>query len=275
VFLPAGTALVLFVLCFYHGSLGGRQALAFAIVMITVALGAVVQWLQRRQMAGSFSLALRLPRPFMIILGFFFAAFIIVDIMSVLITRTSFAYVGIQLGQMVVWICLFLMLVVGTELRKRGCVTFFKFMPWEEIVSHEWRPTRFKDLLFLQLNLRNGPVPLQQRVHAANKDKVERILIQYVPQATEADSDRSKELGVSEPKHGWFLFWLFMALGSVLTGMTEAYKISSLTRPSLIALRRRAKSQTGGRVGVSRPFADAARSGRRGGLKGRGARAAG
>ncbi len=199
-----GAVLAMFVLCFYPGDLADRKSFAFAIVLTCITWGLVAQWLWRRMQAGPLSLVLRTPVQFGIILGFFFGLLIIQDMNKLI-------HVSEQTGDLLVNVCsriqslsgtifLFLLLVVGIEFRKQGCVTFFRFIRWEEIESYEWsQPT--KEFLSLRLNLHKEPgnlerIPLLKLfIYPAKKESVDRVLLEHVPErgpgvTTAADSSQ-------------------------------------------------------------------------------------
>jgi hypothetical protein len=201
VFLPAGATLAIFVLCSYHASLADRKALAFATLFIPISWGLVIRWLRRRRLAGDMSLALRAPLPHLIIFGLFFACLISQDMYQLI-------HVSGQAGDLFVHVCarlqslsgsiwLFLMLVVGIEIRALGCVTFFRFVPWDEIASYEWRQTKFKDLLLLRLNLHNSQVLLQQNVQPAKREDVDRVLTEFLPEGEQSYRPGGEEVRVS------------------------------------------------------------------------------
>jgi len=74
---------------------------------------------------------------------------------------------------------------VGVEFRKFGCVTFFRFVPWESIEGYEWKPSWSKDTLLLQIKLRQSPAGLQTTLHPAKKEKIDRILLEHLPQCAQ------------------------------------------------------------------------------------------
>lgn len=184
VFLLPSVVLAMLVLCFYPGDLEDRKTLAFAIILTALFWGSIIQWLWRRMQAGPLSLAVRTAWPLVIVVGFFFGLLIIQDMDKLI-------HVSGQTGDQLVNVCsviqsvsgaifLFLLLVVGIELRKQGCVTFFRFVCWEEIESYDWKKSSQR--LLLRFNLRNNPLFLEKAVEPAKKEKVDRILMVHLPQ---------------------------------------------------------------------------------------------
>jgi hypothetical protein len=78
-----------------------------------------------------------------------------------------------------VW--LFLLLVVGIEIRQQGCVTFFRFIPWSEIKTYDWKETKRRELISVRLKVLNN-MPLAGLVSRAKKDQVDRVLRERLPQ---------------------------------------------------------------------------------------------
>jgi hypothetical protein len=108
-------------------------------------------------------------------------------------TGDLFVDICVRIANLGLTIAGFLWLVVGIEIRKQGCVTFFGFHPWEGFESYEWRP-RGSDLLDLRLNLRNSLVPLLQRIDIFKKEKVDQVLRQYLPEGEHSYRFSEEEL---------------------------------------------------------------------------------
>jgi len=120
------------VLCFYPGDLADRKALAYALLLCSLWAGQTVQWLRRRKQAGPLIMALR-KTPVAIVLGPVLVLAVIGMIGS-LVDRSA------QTGDALVRVCssitglsvlafLLLLVGVGVQLRKMGCLTFFRFVP--------------------------------------------------------------------------------------------------------------------------------------------------
>jgi hypothetical protein len=95
---------------------------------------------------------------------------------------------------------MFLMLVVGIEIRERGYVTFFTFVRWDEVESYGWRYA--KNVLFLRLKRRNNPVLVEKLTNPAKKDMVDRILQVHLPhgeQGIVTGTDTTKPVDQSAP----------------------------------------------------------------------------
>jgi len=182
--LPAAVLAVL-VLCFYHGDFADRKSLAASFVYTSVSLGFVIQWLLRRTRAGHLSLALRTPLLIVIGLGCLFIFTSIQDL------KRLFSVSG-QTGDLLVNVCsgiqflsgkifLFLLMSVGIEIRKQGCVTFFRFVPWQDVESYDWRLAG--KMWILRFNLHKPHLLLQKIVSPAKKEMVDRILLTHVPES--------------------------------------------------------------------------------------------
>ena len=139
--MPACVAAIV-IFDFSDGTLADRKAQASAIIFIALFWGAVVQWLWWRRRAGPLSLAIRLPAPIIVVFGLCVAAFLCLNSADrwtdpdkgALVTAISvLASIGLA-----IW--MFLAIVAGTEIRKEGCVAFFRFVRWEQIESYAWRP---------------------------------------------------------------------------------------------------------------------------------------
>jgi hypothetical protein len=205
-FFLLGIMLVMFALGFYNGELEDRKSLALNVFLTSLFWGALIQWLRRRTLAGPLSLSLRTPLACVIVLGVFFSLPIIYNIYELF-------HLPWQVGDLLVNVCcrisylsisvyFFLRLVVGIEIRKQGCVTFTRFIRWEEIESFDWKPSRLSgeglflqvkdpsglpnEWSFLQLKLRNNRLPVEKPVHPAKKDRIDQILTEHLQQSRQA-----------------------------------------------------------------------------------------
>jgi hypothetical protein len=183
-FLP-GAVLAILVLCFYNGDLADRKSLAYGIAIMSLWWGAVIQWLWRRAQAGPLLVALRTPLPIAIIVGICATTFILIDVVRLIEvseqTGDVLANVFARFESMSVFVVGFLMLSVGIEIRKQGCVTCFRFIRWQEIESYDWRQAKAALLLLLRLKLRNNQVFPEKLVDPAKQEMVDRILLEHVP----------------------------------------------------------------------------------------------
>jgi len=181
------------VLCFYQGDLADRKTLAFALLLCYFYAGYTVQWLWRRKQAGPLIMALHAPVA--VLFGSVLVLFGILRIAN-LVNGSA------QTGDALVHVCssitelsglaFLLMVGAGVQLRKMGCVTFFRFVPWEAIEGYEWKPSGSKDrlLFLLTLKLRESARFLQTTVHPAKKGAIDLILIEHLPQSAHpTDSD--------------------------------------------------------------------------------------
>jgi hypothetical protein len=180
-FLPA-TALAMLVLGFYPAELADRKALAFALIVTPILWNLVIQWLRRRARAGPLSLAIRAPLPLVIVFALCFGMFTIAEMVELIQgpgpTRDLLAHVGARIQTVSTNIWLFLVLCVGIEFRKQGCLTFFRFARWEEIESAEWKPSG-RDYLLVTLKLRDNPLGLFKTVPRGKKENVDRVLAEH------------------------------------------------------------------------------------------------
>jgi tRNA A-37 threonylcarbamoyl transferase component Bud32 len=214
-----GMVLAVLVLCFYHGDLAGRKSLAGAIVLIVICWGLMFAWLVRRTRAGPLSVALRAPLPLVMLAGITCSGTIVVNTVELFAVseqaggvrralhadelpgkpgpraaekprRATFAghhqhardplsYSCSRFISMSSVFLLSLLVSVGTEIRKKGCVTFFRSVGWEEIESYCWRQGKYR--LSVRLNLHNSRLFLETSVHPAKKQIVDRILLAHVP----------------------------------------------------------------------------------------------
>ncbi len=187
-FLLPGVVLALFVLFFYPGDLADRKSLAGSIVLTSFMWGYVIQWLWRRKQAGPLSLALRSNLKHVIVIGLLLGLLTVYEFYGLIHvseqTEDLLVNVCSRIQSLSLYIFSFLLVAVGIEIRKQACVTFFRFVRWEEIESYAWRHTKTKDpddSLFLRLNLHHNPLLLDKHVHPAKKEMVDRILLEHVP----------------------------------------------------------------------------------------------
>ncbi len=201
-FMLPGYLLAIYVLCWYPATLVERKTLAFAAIIIPFCWGFVFTWLWRRRHAGPLAMIVR-PLPATAI---FFGACLGVNIVS---SIYSLIHVAGEPGDALVngcywlqilstYVALFLMVVAGLEIRKEGCVTFFRFVRWDEIESFGW--TQRGGVLLLQLKLRKNPLLMQKAVPPAKKTLVDQMLLEHLPQATLATSAGSDALLLKEPQ---------------------------------------------------------------------------
>jgi hypothetical protein len=181
VYLP-GTLLAIVVLGFYPAELVDRKALAVALIVTPVFWNLIIRWLRRRSSAGPLSLAVRSPMPLVILMGLCLGVFSIGETVDLiqgaepardLLARISSA-IQIISGNL----SLFLLACVGIEFRKQGCLTFFRFVRWEEIASAEWKPASL-DYAMLTLKLRDNPVGLFKTIPRAKQENVDRVLKEH------------------------------------------------------------------------------------------------
>jgi tRNA A-37 threonylcarbamoyl transferase component Bud32 len=189
--LPAALTATL-VQCFYHGDLADRNTLAYAIIMCSFVAGQTVQWLRRRKQAGPLVMPLHAWGP-----GFFGWLLFLVNIPRI----ANLVNGSAQTGDALVHVCdsigglsslafVLLWACAGVQLRKMGCVTLFRFVPWEAIEGYEWKRSRSPDILTLELKLRESAAFPKTTVHPAKKETIDRILMEHLPQSahpTDAD----------------------------------------------------------------------------------------
>jgi hypothetical protein len=200
-FLLPGAVLAMFVLGLYPGELADRKTLAFAIVLVSLLWGSIIGWLVRRVRAGPMELALRAPRAIVVSLGLGLGLFVISDVLQLpeVADKTGdlLANVMAHVQSISAFVFLFLMLCVGIEIRKRGCVTFFKFHRWEEIESYSWK--QLKNFLYLRLKLHDNPIVFDRPVNPGKKESADRVLQNHVPERAEAGLGA----GDSPPRFVW------------------------------------------------------------------------
>jgi hypothetical protein len=179
------TVLSLLTVAFYPADLASRRSLAFAVVAIPFMWGGVIDWLLRRTRAGPLLMALRTPLAPAICFALFFGLLAVLE-------ASELTHDLEKPGDLLVNVCtrvahlsglvlLFLWLTVGIELRKGGCVTCFRFVPWDQIESYSWR--RSGELWSLQLKLRGNPVPLVKVVQRATAALADPILAERLPRS--------------------------------------------------------------------------------------------
>jgi serine/threonine protein kinase len=198
---PAAIAAAL-VMCFYPADLADRKAIAYALLICSLYAGCTLQWLWRRRQAGPLEAALRVP---LAITLFFCSTFGLIAIGYV----GSLFHGAERTGDPLAQVCsavatlsgltyVLLLFCVGTELRKQGCVTFFRLLRWETIEGYEWLPSPRKDGLLLRLKPRKPGMWLQTSVRPVRIAEVERILAEHLPQsARPADADTSSILALT------------------------------------------------------------------------------
>jgi serine/threonine protein kinase len=152
---------------------------ALYIALSSVYLGFVIRWLLRRSRAGHLSLALRSPLPIAIaiLISFNFIRTQNPQLLFSVSRQTGGLFVDvcywIQALSGTIFLCL--LLCVGMEIRKLGCVTFFRFIRWEEIESYDWR--QLERGWFLRFQLHNDPQLIEHFVSPSKKEIVDRILL--------------------------------------------------------------------------------------------------
>jgi tRNA A-37 threonylcarbamoyl transferase component Bud32 len=175
-----------------------RHLTRLSLIIFLIWMG-IRQWLMRKEQAGPLRLALRPPPPIVIPLGLFFGSLIVVSTIDRPPPQFSDLqaniYSLILLIPSLCFLILFVLsLVVGAELRERGCWTLTHFVYWEEIESWEWtNPT--KEYVVLQIKPRKeaviprttfppyNPLPFKVYVRASQREQAERILRERLPQA--------------------------------------------------------------------------------------------
>jgi tRNA A-37 threonylcarbamoyl transferase component Bud32 len=207
-FLLPGAALAASILSYYPADFADRKTLALAILWIDLFAAFVIRWLWRRAQAGRLAVALRLPYVIMVFLGLgLLAGFVAPETLQLIARSGTSGDAFVDALSRIQVICgvifLFLMVSVGTEFRQRGCVRFFRFIPWEDIESFAWGQLRKH--LYLQLKLRQNPVPLWMAATAIKKVPVEQVLLQHQIPQTEpkglATTDFSQFADQSSPAH--------------------------------------------------------------------------
>jgi hypothetical protein len=184
--LMPGAVVALGVLCFYPGDWADRKQLAEAAVFIPFTWASMLGWLWRKRQAGPLLLTLRAPWPLTVLFGFYFSLIIFTDV-SRLFDGSAFSAdplvsVCSLVKNVSLYLFLFLLLAAGMDLRERGCVTFTRFLPWEQITAQEWKPTA-RGYVLLQLHLRNKAFPIIKSVRAGQREQAERILRERLPPA--------------------------------------------------------------------------------------------
>jgi hypothetical protein len=176
-FLMANMALATLIVCIYQGDVLDRKSLASSILGTSLLWGSVLRWIRTRIHAGPLLLALREPWGFLHV-GLLFGAIILpADTLMTVFQQTGDPLVSVcaMIARLSGSIWLILWTVVGTEVRKQGCLTFFRFIRWNEIESYEWRLSK-EDVLHVRFKLRANPVFLEQAVAASRKEMVDRLL---------------------------------------------------------------------------------------------------
>jgi hypothetical protein len=181
-----GAAVALGVLCLYPGDWADRKQLAEAAIFIPFTWASALGWLWRRRQAGPLLLALRALLPLAIPLGLLLGMAAVIDTARLIEgdTPSSDRLVNVcfLIKNVSLYLFLFLWTVAGVELRERGCVTFTRFVPWDQIEAQEWKPTN-RSYVLLQLKLRNKAFPLIKSVRAGQRERAEQILKERLPHA--------------------------------------------------------------------------------------------
>jgi tRNA A-37 threonylcarbamoyl transferase component Bud32 len=217
-----GATVALGVLGFYPGEWADRKQVAEAAIFLPFAWVSVWRWLRWKRQAGPLRMVLRiqspLVRPFIVVfLGLFVALqgerlyggdpFLehpdwptrfcrwLQDLWLVggpVPVASADLLVGVCYLIKVVSLCVYLILASGSlemQLRKRGCLTFTDFIPWKDILTYEWKPTSVtRDRVLLLLKRRNQALFVQS-VFAVQREQVERILQEHLPQNRPHDPD--------------------------------------------------------------------------------------
>ncbi len=203
-FLLPGAVFAGLVLCFYHVDLADRKALAANIILCSFYWGDVVQWLWRRSRAGDLALALRTPLSVVLLLACALGLTVIQEAYKLFPESGQtgdLVYVSSRIQVISGSIFLFLLLSVGIEMRSQGCVTFFRYIRWEEIESYDWRQT--KNALFVRLKLHNSPLLLEKLVYPAKKkaivDQILQARISLIGQDIVLTAESSQAVDWSAP----------------------------------------------------------------------------
>jgi hypothetical protein len=213
--LMPGAAVALGVLCFYPGDWADRKQLAEAAILVPFLWAMTFRGFKWKRQAGPLVLALRTQGPFAVPVALFFAGvFLVIEGMRLYGGLPASANPADDLEGYWYWLldlwlvggpapvasadplvgvcylikiaslylcCVFAMEFLGLEIRQRGCVTGAGFVPWEDITTWEWKPSSWR-LVILWLNLRNKSFPVIEAIRAEQRDKVERILKEHLPQ---------------------------------------------------------------------------------------------
>jgi hypothetical protein len=203
------------VLCIYPGEWADRKQMAEAAILAPFLWALVFRGLRWKGQAGPLLLALRSQGPFAVPVALLFVGvFLVIECMRLYgglpaIAEPTDQSMGLLYWLLDLWLlggpvpvlsadplvgisyllkiaslslcCAFAMEFVGMEIRQRGCVTLDRFIPWNDITSYEWKPS-FRGHVILQFNLCNKAFPVIEAVRTEQRDKVERILLEHLPQ---------------------------------------------------------------------------------------------
>ncbi|MCI0681724.1 MAG: hypothetical protein L0Y71_06445 [Gemmataceae bacterium] len=176
--LPAVVAAFL-VLTFYPDEIEIRRTIGYGIVLTALSWGFGTQWLLGRRSAGILSLAVRTPRQIAIPLGVCFGALALMEpfklVDNIQDGKNIVAEAVSSFSSASSFVFLYLLLIVGIEMREHGCLTFFRFIGWHDIESYSWQATS-KDYAMLTLAVRGNPLGLIKAVPRSSVDAVDRIL---------------------------------------------------------------------------------------------------
>jgi hypothetical protein len=178
--LPAVVGAVI-VLCIFPGDLGDRKTVAYSLLGLSIYGGCTLQWLERRRQAGPLLMPVRSRVPVVI----FGTALLLLGIVKLAngsgATGHPFVDFCSTITELSALSFVLLLLGVGVELRKMGCLTFFRFVRWEALEGYEWKPSLFKERLWLRLKLRESPAFLQATVHPSKQEAIDQILREQLP----------------------------------------------------------------------------------------------
>jgi hypothetical protein len=250
----ASFILIALIVFFHHrGDAPSRTLLTlfvvpFAIFFTCACLERVTDWLRRRVRTGSPLLALRPPLPITVVIGIIMGGATLANALRwrwVVAPGGALLHASWVVGCSCLYVFLLLILVTGTEIRDRGCVTFFESALWEDLESWDWG--RRMGYLLLRLKHRGSPVWLEQMVYPARKkEMVDRILMEHLPRgAPEVTGGTNPSPGpvgpepeLSERVAGPALFLQvagFLQVGTTLTLLGVVAVLFDI-RPGLAAL---------------------------------------
>jgi predicted Ser/Thr protein kinase len=219
--LMPGSVAALGLLYFYPGDWADRKQLAEAAILVPFVGAFVFRWLRWKRQAGPLLLALRvlwLPAILAVLFGlgvvlvnegqrlfgglpaspadpFMQAWYWFLDLWLVGGSVPAFpAAPLVSVSFLIKIFCWYLFLFLaagfmGMDIRERGCVTFKAFIPWEDILTLEWKPST-RDHVMLLLKRRNKASPLLvQTFLAKQREQAERILQEHLPQGRPSVTD--------------------------------------------------------------------------------------
>jgi tRNA A-37 threonylcarbamoyl transferase component Bud32 len=187
-----GAAVALGVLFLYPSDWVDRKQLAEAAVFIPFTWASIAGWLWRRRQAGPRRLFLRPLKGFPLLFGIFLGTGIFIDAMKLFTDKPISADSVIQysgfLKNLSLYVFTYGWVIAGMDLRARGCLTFTRFVPWEQIRAWEWtRPT--KGYVVLVLKPRQTALPLVKNVREDQKERAEQVLRKFLPQSEHGAAD--------------------------------------------------------------------------------------